>query len=201
MQTVQAITYRNQITEEMILKEFLRMGMEELIAADLSKRYYHNNLTYKDLEYLESNFNLKFEMLVERINSLENNFNVKFERLEDRIDGVEKRLEDKINSVESNFNLKLENVKIELDNKIDNVRSELKSDIKELDNKIDTKFNELDNKIDKVEDRLHAIISANNLELRSELKFMSKISNWMFGSVISLIITILAILLSQIFNK
>ncbi|MCD2401799.1 Bdr family repetitive protein, partial [Borreliella bissettiae] len=44
------------ITEEQIYKEFLRLGMEQLIAQDLSKRYYHNELTYRDLENLEKQF-------------------------------------------------------------------------------------------------------------------------------------------------
>ncbi|WP_420740412.1 Bdr family repetitive protein, partial (plasmid) [Borreliella yangtzensis] len=38
------------ITEEHIYKEFIRLGMEQIIARDLSKRYYHNELTYRDLE-------------------------------------------------------------------------------------------------------------------------------------------------------
>ncbi|WP_233777778.1 Bdr family repetitive protein, partial [Borreliella bavariensis] len=51
------------ITEEQIYKEFLRLGMEQLIAKDLSKRYYHNELTYRDLENLEKQFGLKFDNL------------------------------------------------------------------------------------------------------------------------------------------
>ncbi|AMR76162.1 hypothetical protein A0V01_06125 (plasmid) [Borrelia hermsii] len=39
------------------------MDMQDFISNDLSKRYYRNEITYKDFEYLESNFNLKLEML------------------------------------------------------------------------------------------------------------------------------------------
>ncbi len=69
------------ITEEQIYKEFLRLGMEQLIAKDLSKRYYHNDLAYRDLENLEKQFGIKFENLDFNINKnmsiLEQNINEK----------------------------------------------------------------------------------------------------------------------------
>ncbi|WP_373585005.1 Bdr family repetitive protein [Borreliella afzelii] len=58
-------------TEEQIYKEFLRLGMEQLIAQDLSKRYYHNVLTYRDLENLEKQFGIKFDNLVYKIDTVE----------------------------------------------------------------------------------------------------------------------------------
>ncbi|WP_418885563.1 Bdr family repetitive protein [Borreliella tanukii] len=61
------------ITEEQIYKEFLRLGMEHLIAQDLSKRYYHNDLTYRDLENLEKQFGLKFDNLISEISFVEKN--------------------------------------------------------------------------------------------------------------------------------
>ncbi len=63
---------KTNITEEQIYKEFLRLGMEQLIAQDLSKRYYHNELTYRDLENLEKQFGIKFENLDFKIDILKN---------------------------------------------------------------------------------------------------------------------------------
>ncbi|WP_223147497.1 Bdr family repetitive protein, partial [Borreliella bavariensis] len=65
MKTV--LTNNASITEEQIYNEFIRLGMEQLIAQDLSKRYYHNELTYRDLENLEKQFGIKFENLVFKI--------------------------------------------------------------------------------------------------------------------------------------
>ncbi|WP_419264790.1 Bdr family repetitive protein, partial [Borreliella afzelii] len=69
------------ITEEQIYKEFLRLGMEQLIAQDLSKRYYHNELTYRDLENLEKQFGIKFDNLISEISFVEKN-------LDTKIDGI-----------------------------------------------------------------------------------------------------------------
>ncbi len=77
------------ITEEQIYKEFLRLGMEQLIAKDLSKRYYHNELTYRDLENLEKQFGLKFDNLDFKIDTVKNELNTK-------IDNVEKNLQNDI---------------------------------------------------------------------------------------------------------
>ncbi len=38
------LTNTANITEEQIYNEFIRLGMKQLIAQDLSKRYYHNEL-------------------------------------------------------------------------------------------------------------------------------------------------------------
>ncbi|WP_233185762.1 Bdr family repetitive protein, partial [Borreliella burgdorferi] len=61
------------VTQEQIYKEFIRLGMEQLIAQDLSKRYYHNELTYRDLENLEKQFDIKFDNLVSKIDTVEKN--------------------------------------------------------------------------------------------------------------------------------
>ncbi|WP_422849932.1 Bdr family repetitive protein, partial [Borreliella afzelii] len=98
------------ITEEQIYKEFLRLGMEQLIAQDLSKRYYHNKLTYRDLENLEKQFGLKFE------------------NLEFKIDTIEKNLNTKIDTVKSELNTKIDTVKSELNTKIDTVEKNLQKD-------------------------------------------------------------------------
>ncbi len=79
MKSVLTIT---NVNEEQIYKEFLRLGMEQLIAQDLSKRYYHNELTYRDLENLEKQFGIKFDNLVSKIDSVEKNLNTKIDSLE-----------------------------------------------------------------------------------------------------------------------
>ncbi len=101
MKTV--LTNTTSITEEQIYNEFIRLGMEQLIAQDLSKRYYHNELTCRDLENLEKQFGIKFENLVSKI------------------DSVKSELAVKIDSVEKNLNTKIDNVKSELTNKINTV--------------------------------------------------------------------------------
>ncbi|ACH93980.1 Bdr family repetitive protein [Borrelia duttonii] len=115
------------ITRQMVLNELVKAGIKRDIADDLSYRYYKNELTTKDLQYLKENFDIKLEML------------------ERGLKAEIKELDNKIDTVENNLN-----------NKIDKVRDELKSDIKELDNKIDIvrkdiELNkmELDTKIDK----------------------------------------------------
>ncbi|ACL34954.1 hypothetical protein BGAFAR04_K0049 (plasmid) [Borreliella garinii Far04] len=116
------------VTEEQIYKEFLRLGMEQLIAQDLSKRYYHNELTYRDLENLEKQFGIKFDNLVFKIDSVEKNLNTK-------IDNVEKNLDTKIDGIKNEFNAKIDglNTKIEnLNTKIDNVEKNLKQDMSNL---------------------------------------------------------------------
>ncbi len=57
--------------------------MKQLIAQDLSKRYYHNELTYRDLENLEKQFGLKFDNLISEISFVEKN-------LDTKIDGIKK---------------------------------------------------------------------------------------------------------------
>ncbi|UGQ16697.1 Bdr family repetitive protein [Borrelia sp. RT5S] len=52
---------RQHVTQEIIYDEFVKLGMQKFVADDLSKRYYHNELTYKDLEYLEDKFGLLLE--------------------------------------------------------------------------------------------------------------------------------------------
>ncbi|WP_418885590.1 Bdr family repetitive protein [Borreliella tanukii] len=98
------------ITEEQIYKEFLRLGMEQLIAQDLSKRYYHNNLTYRDLENLEKQFGIKLENLEFKIDTVKNELNTK-------IDNVEKNLKQNLDEkLKINNQFLLE--KIEINNQL-----------------------------------------------------------------------------------
>ncbi|UPA09762.1 hypothetical protein bhYOR_001067 (plasmid) [Borrelia nietonii YOR] len=117
------------ITEKRIYSEFVKIGMHKAIALDLSKRYYHNELTYKDLENLERNFNLKIE-------NFEKQFNVKFTYLEDKIDNVKAEL-----------NIKIDNAKAELNTKIDNVEKNLNLKFDYLNDKIDVSVKALNENI------------------------------------------------------
>ncbi|MDO7273105.1 Bdr family repetitive protein [Borreliella burgdorferi] len=122
------------VTQEQIYKEFLRLGMEQLIAQDLSKRYYHNELTYRDLENLEKQFDIKFDNLIFKIDSVEKNLQKDISNLDVKIDTVEKNLNAKIDSVEknlqkdiSNLDAKIDTVEKNLNAKIDNVEKNLMS--------------------------------------------------------------------------
>ncbi|MGF7102092.1 hypothetical protein HNP70_001112 [Borreliella kurtenbachii] len=62
------------IIEKQIYKEFLRLGMDQLISQDLSKRCYHNEITYRDLE---KQFGIKFDNLISKIDNVEKKFKSK----------------------------------------------------------------------------------------------------------------------------
>ncbi|WP_038367320.1 Bdr family repetitive protein [Borrelia duttonii] len=165
------------ITRQMVLNELVKAGINREIADDLSYRYYKNELTTKDLQYLESNFNFKLEIL------------------ERGLKADIRELDTKIDTVENNLNNKIDTKFKELDNKIDKVRDELKSDISlvrkdmevnkmELDTKIDIKFNELDTKIDK---------------FASDVKGTFKLHAWMFGTIITINVGIFLALISMLY--
>ncbi|WP_247068230.1 Bdr family repetitive protein [Borrelia puertoricensis] len=169
------------ITQQMVIAELTKAGIKRDIAIDLSYRYYRNELTYKDIEFLKENFDIKLEK-------------------------VESLLHAEIKSVKTDLDNKIDTKFNELDNKIDNVRSELKSDIKELDNKIDTKFNELDNKINNVSNEVSLVrkdMEINRMDLdnkldktASEFKSTLRLHGWMFGTLITLNIGIFLALMS-----
>ncbi|PRR29579.1 Bdr family repetitive protein [Borreliella burgdorferi] len=115
------------VTQEQIYKEFIRLGMEQLIAQDLSKRYYHNELTYRDLENLEKQFDIKFDNLVSKIDSVKSELNTKIDNVEKNLNLKIDSLDTKIDTVEKNLNLKIDSVKNELTAKIDNVEKNLMS--------------------------------------------------------------------------
>ncbi|WP_330730386.1 Bdr family repetitive protein [Borrelia turicatae] len=166
--------FNGHITEEIIYQEFVKMGMQDFVANDLSKRYYRNELTYKDIEYLESNFNLKLEMLERSLKS--------------EIISVKTELDNKIDAVRSELKSDIK----DLDNKIDTVRSELKSDIKDLDNKIDTVRSELKSDIKDLDNK----IDVNKMELKSTLR----LHGCMFGTLITLNIGIFLTLMSIVYS-
>ncbi|PRQ89413.1 Bdr family repetitive protein [Borreliella burgdorferi] len=115
------------VTQEQIYKEFIRLGMEQLIAQDLSKRYYHNELTYRDLENLEKQFDIKFDNLISKIDSVKSELNTKIDNVEKNLNLKIDSLDTKIDTVEKNLNLKIDSVKNELTAKIDNVEKNLMS--------------------------------------------------------------------------
>ncbi|WP_247067309.1 Bdr family repetitive protein [Borrelia puertoricensis] len=166
------------ITQQMVIAELTKAGIKRDIAIDLSYRYYKNELTYKDIEFLKENFDIKLKHLEDgissvkdelntKIDTVENNFNLKLEKVEallqSEIKSVKTDLDNKIDSVENNLNTKIEKVESSL-------QAEIKSVKAELDNKIDTKFNVLDNKL--------------------------KLHGWMFGTLITLNIGIFLALMS-----
>ncbi|ASJ27758.1 Bdr family repetitive protein [Borrelia turicatae] len=122
--------FNGHITEDIIYQEFVKMGMQDFIANDLSKRYYRNELTYKDIEYLESNFNLKLEMLECSLKS--EIISVKTE-LDTKIDIVRNELKTDIASVNNEVSLVRKDMEInnvELDGKLDKAILELKSTLR-----------------------------------------------------------------------
>ncbi|ASJ27690.1 Bdr family repetitive protein [Borrelia turicatae] len=122
------------ITQQMVIAELTKAGINRDIAIDLSYRYYKNELTYKDIEYLETTFNLKLE----KVESL---LQAEIQRVETTLKSDIRDLDTKINTVESNLNTKIDSVKnevflvrkdmeinrVELDNKLDKTASEFKS--------------------------------------------------------------------------
>ncbi len=174
------------VTQEQIYKEFIRLGMEQLIAQDLSKRYYHNELTYRDLENLEKQFDIKFDNLVSKIDTVEKNLNVK-------IDAVKSELNTKIDNVEKNLQKDISN----LDTKIDNVEKNLQKDISNLDTKIDNVEKNLNAKIDTVEKNLNAKID--NVE--KNLMSLTEMLKWVLGIMGAMSITMIAGLIFAFISK
>ncbi|WP_038368184.1 Bdr family repetitive protein [Borrelia duttonii] len=165
------------VTRQMVFNELVKVGMDRDIADDLSYRYYKNELTTKDLQYLESNFNLKLEILERGLKS------------------DIKELDNKIDTVENNLNNKIDTKFIELYNTINTVKND-------LNNKIDTKFKEFDNKIDIVRKDMEV----NKMELdtkidkfSSEVKGTFKLHAWMFGTIITINVGIFIALISMLY--
>ncbi|AHH06055.1 Bdr family repetitive protein (plasmid) [Borrelia miyamotoi] len=111
------------ITHQMVLAELIKAGINRDIADDLAYRYYKNELTFKDLEYLKENFDIKLKHLEEKI------FDTK-EDLINRMDSKFNELDNKIDNVENNLNNKIDNKFNDLDNKLDINIIELKSTLR-----------------------------------------------------------------------
>ncbi|AHH04212.1 BDR-repeat family protein (plasmid) [Borrelia nietonii YOR] len=96
------------ITQQMVLSELVKAGINRDIAADLFYRYCRNELTHKDIEHLRENFDIKLEML-------ERGLKADINELGNKIDTVRNELK---------FDIK------DLDNKIDINKMELKSTLR-----------------------------------------------------------------------
>ncbi|WP_330730399.1 Bdr family repetitive protein [Borrelia turicatae] len=198
------------VTQQMVINELTKAGINRDIAIDLSYRYYKNELTYKDIEYLETTFNLKLEKVEATLQADIRDLDNKFANVKNELKSDIRDLDTKIDTVDNNLNIKIDTKFNELDNKIDNVKSELKSDIRNLDtkidtvennlnNKIDTKFNELDNKIDTVRSELKSDIKDLDTKIdvnKMELKSTLRLHGCMFGTLITLNIGIFLALMS-----
>ncbi|ATQ15323.1 Bdr family repetitive protein (plasmid) [Borrelia miyamotoi] len=199
------------ITRQMVLSELIKAGINQEIAEDLAYRYYKNELTHKDIEYLKENFDIKLEKVEASLNN--------------KIDNVRNELKSDIEKVESNLKFEIEKVEASL-------KADIKASHTELDNKIDTKFTELDNKIDNVENNLNNKIDKvetslksdiasvsnevslvrkdmeiNKMELNSQLikitlklESSSKLHYWMFGTVITLFVGTLLTLIPIVYS-
>ncbi|MBB6043759.1 Bdr family repetitive protein (plasmid) [Borreliella yangtzensis] len=192
-----ALTNTASISEEQIYNEFLRLGMEQLIAHDLSKRYYHNNLTYRDLENLEKQFGIKFENLEFKIDTVEKNLQKDIANLDAKIDTVEKNLNAKIDTVEKNLNAKIDTVKNELTTKIDTVKSELNTKIDTVEKNLQKDIANLDAKIDTVEKNLKQNLDE---KLKIHEKFLLEKLNISNRLIIIITIIIAPIAISSIAN-
>nr|WKT13871.1 Bdr family repetitive protein [Borrelia sp. BU AG58] len=94
-------------TEQIMLEELIRMGMKQPLAMEFANRYFHNELTYRDLENLEKNFNIRFENLEEKIANFKN-------ELKSKIDTVKNELNSKIDTKGELVRKDIEMTKIEL---------------------------------------------------------------------------------------
>ncbi|AHH07751.1 BDR-repeat family protein (plasmid) [Borrelia crocidurae DOU] len=182
------------ITRQMVLNELVKAGINREIADDLSYRYYKNELTIKDLQYLESNFNLKLEILERGLKADIKELDSKIDIVENNLKSDIRDLHNEIDTVENNLNNKIDTKFTELDNKIDKVRDELKSDIASVSHEVvlirkDMEVNkmELDTKIDSIKKDMEV----NKMELNSKFKLHA----WMFGTIITLTIGILLTLI------
>ncbi|ACJ73258.1 RepU (plasmid) [Borreliella afzelii ACA-1] len=159
------------VTEEQIYNEFIRLGMEQLIAQDLSKRYYHNELTYRDLENLEKQFGIKFENLVSKIDSVEKNLDTKIDSVKSELNTKIDGLETKIDSIKNELNTKIDFVEKNLETKIDGLKNEFNAKIDGLNTKIEN----LDTKIDTVEKNLKKDMKINSELLLEKLKVSNRL--------------------------
>ncbi|WP_234930063.1 Bdr family repetitive protein, partial [Borreliella garinii] len=175
------------ITEEQIYNEFIRLGMEQLIAQDLSKRYYHNELTYRDLENLEKQFGIKFDNLVSKIDGVEKNLDTKIDSVKSELNTKIDGLETKIDSVKNELNTKIDFVEKNLETKIDGIKNEFNAKIDGLNTKIEN----LDTKIDTVEKNLKKDMKINSELLLEKLKVSNRLI---------IIITVIIFAISSIAN-
>ncbi|AHH05873.1 Bdr family repetitive protein (plasmid) [Borrelia miyamotoi] len=187
------------ITRQMVLTELIKAGIKQEIAEDLSYRYYKNELTHKDIEYLKENFDIKLEKveaslkaeirdLDNKIDNVRNELKSDIRELDNKIDNKFNELDNKIDKVENNLNNKIEKIEAGLKSNIASVSNEValvRKDMKINRTELDSKINTLDSKIDKV---------------TSEIKGTLKLHGWMFGTIITLNVGIFLTLTSIVYS-
>ncbi|WDS49401.1 Bdr family repetitive protein [Borrelia miyamotoi] len=163
------------ITRQMVLSELIKAGINQEIAEDLAYRYYKNELTHKDIEYLKENFDIKLEKVQDSLNN--------------KIDNVRNELKADIEKVESNLKFEIEKVDAglkadikELDNKIEKIEAGLKSDIASVSNEVALVRKDME--INKME------LNSQLIKITSKLESSFKLHYWMFGTVITLFVGI-----------
>ncbi|WP_234931464.1 Bdr family repetitive protein, partial [Borreliella garinii] len=190
------LTNTASITEEQIYNEFIRLGMEQLIAQDLSKRYYHNELTYRDLENLEKQFGIKFDNLVSKIDGVEKNLDTKIDSVKSELNTKIDGLETKIDSVKNELNTKIDFVEKNLETKIDGIKNKFNAKIDGLNTKIEN----LDTKIDTVEKNLKKDMKINSELLLEKLKVSNRLIIIITVIIVPVAISSIANIITSIIN-
>ncbi|WCB91016.1 Bdr family repetitive protein (plasmid) [Borrelia miyamotoi] len=106
------------MVSQMVLVEIIKAGIKQEIAEDLSYRYYKNELTHKDIEYLKENFDIKLE------------------KVEASLKSDIRDLDNKIDNIENNLNNQIDNVRNELKSNIEKVETNLRAAIASVSNKV-----------------------------------------------------------------
>ncbi|WAZ72690.1 Bdr family repetitive protein (plasmid) [Borrelia miyamotoi] len=177
------------ITRQMVLSELIKAGINKEIAEDLSYRYYKNELTHKDIEYLKENFDIKLEKVQD---SLKADIKASHTELDNKIDTKFTELDNKINTKFTELDNKIDNVENNLNNKIENVRTELKSDIASVSNEVALVRKDME--INKME------LNSQLIKITSKLESSSKLHYWMFGTVITLFVGTLLTLIPIVYS-
>ncbi|WP_338321099.1 Bdr family repetitive protein [Borrelia miyamotoi] len=188
------------ITRQMVLSELIKAGINKEIAEDLSYRYYKNELTHKDIEYLKENFDIKLEKVQDSLKAdikashteLDNKIDTKFTELDNKINTKFTELDNKIDTKFTELDNKIDNVENNLNNKIENVRTELKSDIASVSNEVALVRKDME--INKME------LNSQLIKITSKLESSSKLHYWMFGTVITLFVGTLLTLIPIVYS-
>ncbi|WDS47548.1 Bdr family repetitive protein [Borrelia miyamotoi] len=195
------------ITRQMVLSELIKAGINQEIAEDLSYRYYKNELTHKDIEYLKENFDIKLEKVQDSlkadIEKVESNLKFEIEKvdaglkaeikeLDNKIDTKFTELDNKIDTKFTELDNKIDNIENNLNNKIENVRTELKSDIASVSNEVALVRKDME--INKME------LNSQLIKITSKLESSSKLHYWMFGTVITLFVGTLLTLIPIVYS-
>ncbi|WDE71882.1 Bdr family repetitive protein (plasmid) [Borrelia miyamotoi] len=162
------------ITRQMVLSELIKAGINQEIAEDLAYRYYKNELTHKDIEYLKENFDIKLEKVQDSLKA--------------DIEKVESNLKFEIEKVDAGLKADIK----ELDNKIEKIEAGLKSDIASVSNEVALVRKDME--INKME------LNSQLIKITSKLESSSKLHYWMFGTVITLFVGTLLTLIPIVYS-